>query len=59
MPCTYYLVSCGQQIISHLVQVGSLVCVYEAHHFFENLWLNIVDLHTVLTKTDENDLIRI
>lgn len=49
----YYLVSCCQQVISHLVQVGSLVCVNEAHHLFENLWLHIVDLHTVLTDTDE------
>lgn len=47
-----YLVSCCEQVIRHLVQVGSLVCVNEAHHLFENLGLHIVDLHTILTKTD-------
>lgn len=48
----YYFVSCCQQVVGHLVQVGSLVCVNEAHHLFENLRLHIVDLHAVLTERD-------
>lgn len=48
-----YLVSGCQQIIRHLVQIGSLVCVNEAHHLFENLRLHVVDLHTVLMETDK------
>lgn len=47
-----YLVSCCEQVIGHLVQVGSLVCVNEAHHLFENFGLHVIDLHAVLTKTN-------
>lgn len=43
-----YLVSCSQQVISHLVQVGGLACVDEAHHLFEDIWLHVIYLHTVL-----------
>lgn len=47
-----YLVSCREQVVCHLVQVGSLVRVNEAHHLFENLRLHVVDLHAVLMETD-------
>lgn len=45
---TLYLVSCSQQVISHLVQVGGLACVDKAHHLFEDIWLHVIYLHTVL-----------
>lgn len=45
-----YLVSCSQQVISHLVQVGGLACVDEAHHLFEDIWLHVIYLHTVLNR---------
>lgn len=50
---SYYLVSCCKQVISHLVQVWSLVCVNEAHHLFENLRLHVVYLHTILGTDDK------
>lgn len=43
-----YLVSHSQQVVSHLVQVGGLACVDEAHHLFEDIWLHVIYLHTVL-----------
>lgn len=49
----FYLVSCCQQVVSHLVQVGSLVCVNEAHHFFKHFGLHVVDFHTILTGEEE------
>ena len=47
-----YLVSCSQQVISHLVQVGGLACVDEAHHLFEDIWLHVIYLHTVLKREE-------
>ncbi|KAK5913794.1 hypothetical protein CgunFtcFv8_008288 [Champsocephalus gunnari] len=37
-----YLVSCSQQVIGHLVQVGGFACVDEAHHLFEDIWLHVI-----------------
>lgn len=50
---TFNLVSCCQQVVGHLVQVGSLVCVNEAHHFFKHFRLHVVDFHTILTEGGE------
>lgn len=45
-----YLVSCSQQVISHLVQVGLLACEDEARHLFEDIWPRVIYLHTVLNR---------
>lgn len=45
-----HLISCCEQIVGHLVQVGSLVCVNKTHHLLEHFGLHIVDLHTVLRE---------
>jgi len=50
-----HLISGCKQVVSHLVQVGSLVCVNEAHHLFENFRLHVVDLHTVLADQKRNE----
>lgn len=49
-----YLVICRQQVIRHLVQVGGLACVDEAHRLFEDIWLRVIYLHTVLSERRGN-----
>lgn len=45
-----HLVSCSQQVISHLVQVGGPACVDEAQHLFEDIWLHVIYLHAILNE---------
>lgn len=37
-------------MICHLLQVGCLPCVYEPHHFFKDVWLDVNDVDSVLEK---------
>lgn len=47
-----YFVGCGEQVVGHLVKVGSFVGVDETHHLLKDLGLDVVDFHPVLTRED-------
>ena len=49
MTMTYFVSSC-QQVVGHLLQVGSFPCVDESHHLLKHVWLHITDVHTVLRQ---------
>lgn len=46
--CQAYLISCCEQIISHLLQIRSFSGVNESKHLFENFVVNVSDCDAIL-----------